>query len=92
MAGTRNRNVILLMGWGLLLLGVAGLVLPILPGIVLLVAGISLLSSEYIWAHKILQRLRASFPGFDQQVRGAETWARSHLRWIWREKTRDGEE
>ncbi|HUZ47773.1 MAG TPA: PGPGW domain-containing protein [Terriglobia bacterium] len=80
MAGKRNRSVVLLIGWGLILLGVLGLLLPILPGMVLLLAGVSVLSSEYVWAHKILQRLRDSFPKFSQRLREAETWARNRFR------------
>ena len=92
MAGERNRSVVLLIGWGLILLGVLGLLLPILPGIVLLLAGVSVLSSEYVWAHKILQRLRGSFPGFSQRLHEAETWARNRLTWIWPKKPKDHQE
>lgn len=47
-------------GGGLLvLLGLAGLALPVLPGTVLLVAGLLVWSSEFRWARDALARVRA---------------------------------
>lgn len=37
-------------GWALVCVGVAGLVLPIIPGIPLLIAGLVVLSARYRWA------------------------------------------
>jgi len=37
-------------GWALLSVGVAGCVLPVIPGIPLLLAGLILLSHDYAWA------------------------------------------
>jgi uncharacterized membrane protein YbaN (DUF454 family) len=45
-------------GWTLLILGVAGLMLPFLPGIPLLVAGLVMLSSQHRWARACLERIR----------------------------------
>src|SRR6266550_5022741 len=47
--GTR-RAVITVVGFALVLLGLAGLVLPILPGWVLIIGGFAVLSREYSWA------------------------------------------
>ena len=41
------------MGFSLLLVGVAGLVLPFLPGWLLIIAGLALLSTEYVWAKRL---------------------------------------
>lgn len=46
-------------GWALIALGVIGCVLPVLPGIPLLLGGLALLSTEYAWAGKALGRLKA---------------------------------
>jgi hypothetical protein len=51
--GTR-RAVLTLIGFGLLVLGLAGLLLPVLPGWVLIIAGFAVLSREYSWAHSAL--------------------------------------
>lgn len=47
-------------GGGLLvLLALAGFVLPFLPGTVLLIAGLLVWSSEFRWARELLARVRA---------------------------------
>lgn len=40
-------------GLGLILLGIAGLVLPVLPGVLLIVAGIAILSSHSVLARRL---------------------------------------
>ena len=45
-------------GWGLMIAGVAGCILPILPGFPLIIAGLILLGRDYLWARKILHRAR----------------------------------
>ncbi len=57
----------LALGWGFIILGIAGLFLPILQGILFLLIGLIILSSEYIWAHRVLTRLKRHFPGFAEQ-------------------------
>ena len=44
-------------GVGLVLLGIAGLVLPILPGVLLIIAGIAILSSHSALARRIHEAL-----------------------------------
>src|SRR2546421_3692372 len=62
--GTR-RAVATLVGFALLCLGLAGLVLPVLPGWLLIFAGFAVLASEYAWAHEALAvaRRKASKSG-----------------------------
>jgi Putative transmembrane protein (PGPGW) len=45
-------------GWVLLLVGVAGLVLPVLPGTPLIVAGLVMLSADHCWARNSLRRVK----------------------------------
>ena len=45
-------------GWLLIVAGLAGVVLPILPGIPLLLAGLGLLACEYVWARRMLERVK----------------------------------
>ena len=45
-----------------LLLGCAGLLLPIIPGLPLLALAFVLLATEFVWAHRIVQRIRVRFP------------------------------
>jgi uncharacterized protein len=45
-------------GWLLLVAGLAGFVLPVIPGIPLLLAGLGLLAYEYVWAKRLLERVK----------------------------------
>jgi hypothetical protein len=47
--GTR-RAVLTVVGFALIAVGLAGLILPILPGWVLIIGGFAVLSREYSWA------------------------------------------
>lgn len=64
-----KRVLLLVLGWGLLVLGVAGLFLPILPGILLFLVGLTILSSEHRWASKWTTALRRKFPETDRKLR-----------------------
>jgi|SRR6516164_7341675 hypothetical protein len=57
-----KKIVLLLLGWGFIVLGVIGLFLPILQGVLFLIVGLLILSSEYVWAHKLLQKICTRFP------------------------------
>lgn len=65
-------------GWGFVVLGVAGLFLPILQGILFLAIGFSILASELPWAERQLHRLRRHFPRaaatFDDAKLRAAAW------------------
>jgi len=77
-----NRNskriLVLIVGWVFILLGIAGLILPILQGVLFIVIGLVILSSEYVWAHDLLTRLRGRFPRIgrtvDEATRRASGW------------------
>jgi len=75
----RKRWLILIAGWGFVLLGIAGLFLPVLQGILFLLIGLLLLSGEYVWAHKLLTKLRKRFPRIDGQFHQALKKARAFL-------------
>ena len=57
-----KRAAILVLGWGFLLLGIAGLFLPVLQGVLFILIGLLILSTEYIWAHHLLRRLHERYP------------------------------
>ena len=65
-----KRVALIAAGWVLLLLGVAGLFLPILPGVLLLIVALSILSVEYRWARRWMISLRRRFPATDKKLRG----------------------
>lgn len=80
MRAAAKRAGVLLLGWGFVLLGIAGLFLPILQGVLFLLIGLVILSSEYVWAHKLLQRLRSQFPGLARKADEAQVRAAAWMR------------
>lgn len=47
-----------LIGVILIVLGLAGIVLPILPGWALIIAGLLVLSREFLWARRTVSKIR----------------------------------
>lgn len=73
MTGAAKRVLLEVLGWVLLLAGIAALVLPG-PGLLLMAAGLAVLSQQYTWAERLLdpvmlRALRAA-------AEGVETWPR----------------
>ncbi len=51
---TPFRKVLIgILGFTLVLVGLVGLVLPFLPGWLLIIAGLAVLSTEYVWAKRL---------------------------------------
>ena len=51
---TPFRKILIgILGSTVVLLGLVGLVLPFLPGWLLIIAGLALLSTEYVWAKRL---------------------------------------
>jgi uncharacterized protein (TIGR02611 family) len=73
MTGAAKRIVLEVLGWMLLVIGVAALFLPG-PGLLCIFAGLALLSQQYEWAERRLEpvRLRA----LRGAAEGVETWPR----------------
>ena len=69
-------------GWSFVALGVLGIILPILPGLPFLVIGITVLSAEYVWARKLLQKLRDRFPSLISRSDAAKARAGEWVRRI----------
>jgi uncharacterized membrane protein YbaN (DUF454 family) len=74
-----KRWTLLITGWAFLLLGIAGLFLPVLQGVLFIGIGLVILSTEYVWAHNLLQKLKTRFPKFGGTLERARE--RAH-RWI----------
>jgi uncharacterized membrane protein YbaN (DUF454 family) len=75
-----KRILVLAAGWGFILLGIVGLFLPILQGVLFLLIGLIILSSEYAWAHNLLTKVKRRFPRIghtaDQATEKATAWLR----------------
>ena len=64
---------ILVVGWALVIGGVAALILPG-PGLLMLLAGLIVLSQEYEWAERRLEPVRVR--AFVTAAEGVKTWPR----------------
>ena len=53
------RVVVVITGTILLLGGLVGLLLPIVPGWLLIIAGLAVLASEFVWAARLLDTAKA---------------------------------
>ena len=73
------RIAIFLLGWVLILVGVAGLVLPGIQGIATILAGAALLSLDNELVYRGLRRLLARWPGLWQTVEHFRERARDRL-------------
>jgi uncharacterized membrane protein YbaN (DUF454 family) len=74
----------LVLGWSFVALGVIGLFLPVLQGILFLLIGLFILSSEYVWAHRLLAKIRNRFPTVALRGEKASRSARSWLAKVFR--------
>jgi uncharacterized membrane protein YbaN (DUF454 family) len=71
---TKAKKILkLLLGWAFMLFGVVGLFLPFLKGILFLFIGLVILSSEYVWAHRLLSKIRNRFPSVTARLDKATT-------------------
>lgn len=77
-----KKALVLTVGWAFLALGIAGLFLPILQGILFLMIGLVILSSEYVWAHHLLAKVRKHFPRVAETADRAREKATQWLRRI----------
>jgi len=83
-----KRVLVLIVGWCFILLGIVGLFLPILQGVLFLLIGLIILSSEYVWAHHLLSKLRQRFPKLSGTADKAMEKA---ARWLHLSRQREGD-
>lgn len=80
MRSSVKRILILILGGALVLLGIVGLFLPFLQGVLLLLAGLYLLSRESETVRSGLDSLRRRYPGLDRRSREISRKAKGLLR------------
>lgn len=68
-----KRTGVTVLGWVLVLAGVAALVLPG-PGLLMLFAGLAVLSQEYAWAERRVEPVKQA--AFRAAAEGVQTWPR----------------
>lgn len=72
-ANAARRIAATVLGWFLVLAGIAALVLPG-PGLLLLAAGLAVLSQQYEWAERRLEPVKVA--AFKTAADGVQTWPR----------------
>jgi uncharacterized membrane protein YbaN (DUF454 family) len=65
------------LGYGFVLLGIAGLVLPFLQGILFILIGLAILSRHARWAEELIARLKRRHPRLERAIDAAETQAQA---------------
>jgi hypothetical protein len=66
-------------GWFFIVVGIVGLFLPILQGVLFILIGLLILSSEYVWAHRLLEKLKQRFPTLAERAHVAAQSVRDWL-------------
>ena len=75
-----NHLLLVILGWGFVILGFAGLFLPILQGVLFLLVGLFLLSMALPRARLVRQRLGKRFPKLKKGIDDAERWLKARLK------------
>lgn len=68
-----RRTLIEVVGWALVIVGIAALVLPG-PGLLMMFAGIVVLSQQYTWAERAVEPMKVK--AFEAAEIGVRTWPR----------------
>ncbi len=66
--GTLRRILLLTLGWTLVGVGILGLALPFLQGVLMIVAGLLILSRESRWVRYHVTRYRRRHPELDRRM------------------------
>lgn len=75
-----RRTILLILGWILVVLGVLGLVVPLLQGLLFLAVGFYLLSFEQPWVRRQRAALERRFPQAADKLQAGESKARDLYR------------
>ncbi len=70
-----TKILMLVLGYSFLVLGVAGLFLPILQGILFICVGLIILSRHAAWAERALGHLKSRHPKVEAAIEKAEELA-----------------
>lgn len=66
-----------IVGVSMILLGFAGVVLPILPGPALIIAGLVVLASEFAWARVVLNRVKERSKSYMERMKALRNRSRA---------------
>jgi uncharacterized membrane protein YbaN (DUF454 family) len=72
-----ERVARVVLGWVFICLGVVGLVLPVVPGAILIVVGALMVNPQWEWLRRVLQKCRVRFPILAPAFRRFSAWSES---------------
>jgi hypothetical protein len=72
-----QRFAVAALEWALILLGIVGLVLPVVPGAVLIVFGVLMVNPQRVWLRRMLEKCQVRFPVVAPAFRYCSTWGES---------------
>jgi uncharacterized protein len=70
-----QRFALVALGWILVVGGIAGLFLPIVPGVLLLALAAVILNPQYAWLQRASDKCRGRFPVLERYIRPFSAWA-----------------
>jgi uncharacterized membrane protein YbaN (DUF454 family) len=79
-AKTQNqleRVALVVLGRVFICLGVVGLVLPVVPGAILIVVGALMVNPQWEWLRRMLKKCRVRFPDLTPGFRRFSAWSES---------------
>ena len=62
------------LGWILMLIGIVGLFLPVVPGTFVVIAGALMLNPQCTWLSRAVEKCRMRFPALERAFRRFSTW------------------
>lgn len=89
MKSRAKQILVLIAGWGFILLGIVGLFLPFLQGMLFILVGLVILSSQYPRARLLLRKLRERFPKVGRIANAAAAKAATWLQRLSRQRNTD---
>ena len=84
-----KRILVLITGWSFILLGLVGVFLPFLQGLLFMLIGIIILSSQYAWARLLMAKLRKRVPPIARLADQAADKAKTLLKRVSRHGSAD---
>jgi PleD family two-component response regulator len=72
-----QRVAVIPLGWVLILLGIVGLVLPVVPGAVLIGIGVLMVNPQCVWLRRMLEKCKVRFPVLASAFRRFSAWSES---------------
>ena len=69
-----QRAAVIALGWVFIYLGIVGLVVPVVPGAVLIVVGALMVNPQWAWLRRMLEKCRVRFPVLERAFRRFSAW------------------